>query len=143
MARTDYEKVARPIIGLGLSIALLIMLQRDPRVVFSQWFWSKTQGVALSLGTDRNSVATSGGGNAVQYSADLRYRFSITGKDYVGDRYGFMVSPVFEQSTLRRIGDEVRTTKSVAVEVYFDPGDPQRSYGYITGLPYSHVFGAI
>jgi hypothetical protein len=141
MAKTDFIHLGGPIFCLGVGIATLIMLQRDPRLILSQWFWDRTQGTALSVTLGTGNVSGAGSSTRTVYFPELRYRYSIGSVEYVGDRYGHTGSPPMPKEEVLRWSETVRKNRDVGVEVYYDPKNPQSSYAYINGIPRHGVFG--
>lgn len=138
MAKINYIHVGGPIFGSGCLVAILIMLQRDPRLIFNQWTWHNTQGTAISVVLGSASISGAGSTTSTVYFPELRYRFSVASNEYIGDRYGSMGPPAMSKVQVEELGAKIRANRDIPVDIYYDPKNPNRSYGYVRGVPTSN-----
>jgi hypothetical protein len=85
---------------------------------YAQWHYAATQGVVISSRI-KTTQSSEGGSTAVPR---IKYRYSVDGKEYVGERYDFAGGSSSDYSYAQRAVNE--NPPGTQVTVYYDPAKP-------------------
>jgi hypothetical protein len=124
VGETSYQLMAHwTIVVVGLGI-VLVACHNAWRCARSS-SWPTVAGEVLQSGVDDHTTDDSDGTTKTQYKPRLRYRYTVKGRDYMGDRVSFGFEWHSFAWTAQRVADRYRVGKRVRVHV--SPADPSEA----------------
>jgi len=108
------------LVGLIVTISAL----RSRRQAGESQAWPGTQGRVIESRLNKRETTDGEGKETTAYAAVVRYTYSVTGKEYTGDRIAFGVKPLNRNSAAEIVN---RYSVDRPVMVYYDPKKPQQA----------------
>ena len=111
---------------LALALGMAVLAWRAWQVKQASPGWPSVEGEMLvARAFARNETGEARGTPAREWLTEVRYRYTVQGRDYTGRRIRAFVGPYPDQASA--MADVAPFQVGARVKVYYDPADPGNS----------------
>jgi hypothetical protein len=109
----------------GLGMLLLIIYLRNLARVWASGDWSAVQGTIMESWIEESTTSDEEGTETRRYAPKVRYRYTVMGVEYLGDRIAFGPGRSGNRASAEKV--LARYPKGSATLVYYDPNNPDEA----------------